>query len=162
MRRDLRSQTKPSLDIVAVTAAGFGFPMEINWSLVGSAQQYHGSLRNGTARGSTAQRKRRHCNSRNSVRGFPDPLERCGASQLLAIGARSNFLYFFRKRIHTRIRMLPRINQRLANRKDRSARRMSSSSSMREPSGISRRIPNCIGATFSVSSSSQITRNKSR
>ena len=29
--------------------SGFGAPMEINWSGVGSAQQYQGSLRNGTA-----------------------------------------------------------------------------------------------------------------
>src|SRR5204863_5614066 len=41
-------QTKPSALATAFFASGFGAPMETNWSRVGSAQQYQGSLRNGT------------------------------------------------------------------------------------------------------------------
>src|SRR2546430_2957477 len=41
-------QTKPSALATAFFASGFGAPMETNWSGVGSAQQYQGSLRNGT------------------------------------------------------------------------------------------------------------------
>src|SRR5260370_29317603 len=45
-----RDQTKPSVLATAFFASGFCFwaPMETNWSRVGSAQQYQGSLRNGT------------------------------------------------------------------------------------------------------------------
>src|SRR4029077_1416056 len=42
-----RDQTKPSALATAFFTSGFGAPMETNWSRVGSAQQYHGSLRNG-------------------------------------------------------------------------------------------------------------------
>src|SRR6266550_4418456 len=43
-----RDQTKPSALATAFFARGFWAPMETNWSRVGSAQQYQGSLRNGT------------------------------------------------------------------------------------------------------------------
>src|SRR5256885_5591565 len=45
-------QTKPSAPTEASRGFGVAAPrIEMNWSLVGSAQQYHGSLRNGTAAG---------------------------------------------------------------------------------------------------------------
>src|SRR5437870_13133659 len=43
-----RGQTKPPALTTALFTGGFGAPMETNWSRVGSAQQYQGSLRNGT------------------------------------------------------------------------------------------------------------------
>src|SRR5262245_2945941 len=43
-------QTKLSAVIAGTTAFLATLPMETNWSLVGSAQQYHGSLKNGTGR----------------------------------------------------------------------------------------------------------------
>src|SRR5207249_11349863 len=43
-----RGQTKPPALTTAFFVSGFGAPMATNWSRVGSAQQYQGSLRNGT------------------------------------------------------------------------------------------------------------------
>ena len=72
-------------------------------------------------------------------------------ANVAALSPRCEVLHAFRERVHPRVVVLPRIEQRrrieFAN-----ALAESSSSSRREPAGISSRMPSWIGATFSTSS----------
>src|SRR5882672_10881951 len=72
-----------------------------------------GFTEEGDCAGASAQRKWRHCNSRKPMRCFPNLLERCAASQLLAISPCRNFLHSLGECIHAGISVFPWIDQRL-------------------------------------------------
>src|SRR5437016_13835441 len=76
-------QTKPSALATAFFASGFGAPMETNWSRVGSAQQYQGSLRNGTPAWDGMDKL---------ICGVGSPVAACAAFQILSnVAARDSF-----------------------------------------------------------------------
>src|SRR5216684_1555409 len=135
-------------------------PIATNWSRVGSAQQYHGSLKNGTARPSVTWSS-----------GASIPAAKCAASQIRKnAAARDSFFRSASAAIPCTVSLSKSTRQSAffhgytsdSASNAPTIRRTSSNSSNREPSGISNRIPSWIAATFSINSSAARTRSNSK